>query len=256
LRGDSTSWKGTERLDWSVGLFRTSNENDIIQIADSQQGRGYFANAGETLRQGLEASAIYRTQRWMAYATYSYVDATFQTRNVILNENNPHVDATCESLGVNAEGEDGEPATCMEVLPGDRMPGIPRHRFKAGFDYRITPRWLFGADLIAASDQIFFGDEANLDRPLPGYARVNLHSSYDVTEHLQVYGLIENLFDEQYGIYGTYFNTELAQQAGPGEGGSGGPDPSLKGLEYDENNARTITPAIPFAAYGGLKLRY
>jgi outer membrane receptor protein involved in Fe transport len=144
----------------------------------------------------------------------------------------------------------------MEVLPGDRMPGIPRHRFKAGFDYRITPRWLFGADLIAASDQIFYGDEANLDKPLSGYYRINLHSSYNVTEHLQVYGLIENLTDQQYGIYGTYFNTELAQQAGPGVGGTGGPDPSLEGLEYEDDNARTITPAIPFAIYGGIKFRF
>ena len=95
-----------------------------------------------------------------------------------------------------------------------------------------------------------------MDKPLPGYYRVNLHSSYNVTDHVQIYGLIENLFDEQYGIYGTYFNTELAQAAGPGDGGSGGPDPSLEGLEYDDDNARTITPAIPFAAYGGMRVRF
>jgi hypothetical protein len=73
---------------------------------------------------------------------------------------------------------------------------------------------------------------------------------------VQLYGLVENLFDEQYGIYGTYFNTKLAQQAGPGTGGSGGPDPSLNGLQYDPNNGRTITPAIPFAAYGGIRVKF
>ena len=146
------------------------------------------------------------------------------------------------------------------------MPGIPQHRFKAGFDYKITPRWTFGSDLIAASNQIFFGDESNVDRPLAGYAKVNLHTSYDITDNVQVYGLIENLFDNQYSIYGTYFNRDLAQQAGPGCGGNnegdpctgtgGGPDKSLNGLKYADDDSRTTTPAIPFAAYGGIKVRF
>jgi iron complex outermembrane recepter protein len=256
LRGSLATWKGTERLDWSLGVFHTTNEDDIIQIADSQQGRGYFANAGETERKGLEASVNYRTQSWMAYASYSYVDATFQTTNIIVNENNPNVDTLCEDLGIDADDDDGEPATCMVISPGNRMPGVPRHRFKAGFDIKLTPKWIIGTDLIAISDQIFYGDEANVDRPLPGYTRVNFHTSYNVTEHVQIYGLIENLFDQRYGVYGTYFNTELAQEAGPGENGTGGPDASLDGLEYDEDNARTSTPAIPFAVYGGVKVRY
>ena len=193
----------------------------------------------------------------MAYASYSYVDATFESRNIIPAENNPQVETEClADFGINAPDDDGEPATCLEILPGNRLPGVPRHRFKAGVDFRLTPKWIVGADMIAASDQIFFGDEANLDQPLSGYYRINMHTSYNVTEHVQIYGLIENLTDQQYGIYGTYFNTELAQEAGPGENGTGGPDPSLDGLEYDENSGRTITPAIPFAIYGGVKFRY
>ncbi len=254
LRGESTNWNGAEHFDWSFGLFRATNENDIIQIADSQQGRGYFANAGETLRQGIEASATYRAQRWMAYATYSYVDATFQSQNIIAAENNPKVTTECEDL-VDNPGPDIE-GNCLVISPGNRMPGVPRHRFKVGFDYLLTPKWVLGTDLIAVSDQIFYGDEGNLDAPLPGYTRVNLHSSYNVTDHVQLYGLIENLFDEQYGVYGTYFNTKLAQEAGPGKNGTGGPDPSLNGLVYNPENARTITPAIPFAAYGGMRVKF
>ena len=248
FRGQMASWNGADHFDWSAGVFRATNENDIIQIADSQQGRGYFANAGETLRQGVELSGTYRTQRWLAYASYSFVDATFQSTNIIASENNPKVTTTCEDLiGPSYTGEDD--ATCLVIRPGNRMPGVPRHRFKAGFDYLITPKWAFGADLIKVSDQVFYGDEGNLDAPLPGYTRVNLHSSYQLTDHVQFYGLIENLFDEQYGIYGTYFNTKLAQEAAS-------VDPSLKGLTYDSNNARTITPAIPFAAYGGMRVKF
>ncbi|CAA2137900.1 Vitamin B12 transporter BtuB [Hyphomicrobium sp. ghe19] len=253
LRGQDISWTGHERWDWSIGWFRALNDDDIIQIADSQQGRGYFANAGVTQRQGIDAAISYRNDRLFAYASYSYVDATFQSTNIIPSENNPKVETECEDFGIHPDDDD---QLCLKISPGNRMPGIPRHRFKAGFDYKLTPKWIFGADLIAASDQIFYGDEGNLDKPLGGYAKVNLHSSYDITNHIQVYGLVENLFDQQYGIYGTYFNTGLAQTAGPGESGTGGPDPSLKGLVYDPNNARTITPAIPFAAYGGLKVKF
>lgn len=255
LRGQNISWSGNERFDWSLGWFRTLNSDDIIQIADEQQGRGYFANAGMTQRQGIEAQASYRNERWFLYGSYAFIDATYQSTNVIPSENNPKVTTPCSDFGIGDEGDD-EAAMCLEIRPGDRIPGVPQHRFKAGFDFKITPRWTFGADLIAASSQYFFGDEANLDKPLGGYTKVNLHTSYNLTENIQIYGLIDNLFNQQYGIYGTYFNTGLAQTAGPGEGGSGGPDPSLRGLVYDPNNGRTITPAIPFAAYGGLKVRF
>jgi outer membrane receptor protein involved in Fe transport len=258
FRGQKNSWSG-ERIDWSLGWFRTLNSDDIIQIADAQQGRGYFANAGQTLRQGIEASIAYRSQRLFAYANYAYIDAEFNSSNVIPSENNPHVNTTCASLIPDFDGDDDPdegPAMCMQIRPGDRLPGVPHHRFKAGFDYKLTPRWTIGSDLIAASDQIFYGDESNKDKPLPGYWKVNLHTSYDITDHVQIYGLIENLFDQHYGIYGTYFNSELAQEAGPGADGHGGPDASLNGLVYDEDNQRTITPAIPFAAYGGVKVHF
>jgi outer membrane receptor protein involved in Fe transport len=248
VRGGSSSWTGKEHFDWSLGLFRAENTDDIIQIADSQQGRGYFANAGRTLRQGLEASMSYRAQRWSTYATYSYVDATFQSTQIIPSENNPAVHTPCPITGA-ADEDDDEVPVCVTIQPGDRLPGVPRHRFKAGADFWVTPKWVIGGDLIAVSDQIFYGDEGNNNVPLKGYARVNLHSSYDVTDHVQIYGLIENLFDAHYGVYGTYFNTALAQ-------GAAAADPSLAGLVYDPNNGRTITPAIPFAAYGGVRVKF
>ena len=62
------------------------------------------------------------------------------------------------------------------VQPGDQIPGIPRHRFKLGFDYWVTPQWRVGGDVVAMSDQFFRGDEGNDDLPLPGYAVVNLRT--------------------------------------------------------------------------------
>jgi len=122
-----------------------------------------------------------------------------------------------------------------EVHPGDRLPGIPAHKFKAGVDYRIADVWRAGVSLLAASNQVFFGDEANLNARLPGYAIVGIHTSYDLTKNMQVYGIINNLLDKHYATYGTYFDITSV---------SGFSDP------------RTVIPAQPFAAYAGLKVRF
>ena len=131
---------------------------------------------------------------------------------------------------------------CIEVLPGDHIPGIPAHIFKAGFDYWLTSKWKFGADLIATSGQYFYGDENNSNPKLAGYAKVNLHTSYDVTDHIQIYGLIDNLFDNHFGTYGTFFDTEQGSEASLGE--------------FDFTDPRSFTPSMPFAAYGGIKVKF
>ena len=49
--------------------------------------------------------------------------------------------------------------------------------------------------MVAVSNQIFFGDEGNDNDPLAGFAKVNLHTSYDLTDNIQIYGLIDNVFN-------------------------------------------------------------
>jgi outer membrane receptor protein involved in Fe transport len=70
------------------------------------------------------------------------------------------------------------------VRSGNRIPGVPQHRFKAGFDYWITDKWKFGADMLAVSSQYFFQDDSNLNDPLGGYWTVDLHTSYDITDRI------------------------------------------------------------------------
>jgi iron complex outermembrane recepter protein len=236
LRGNLASWGKDQNLQWTAGLFHALNTNDIIAVASPVQGRGYFQNAGDTLRQGVELGARYTEKRVMVYANYAFVDATFQTPLELASPNNP--------AAVPCSGDPTQ--NCVNVTKGDRIPGIPEHRFKTGFDYWATPQWKFGADLVAASNQIFFGDEGNDNEPLAGYTTVNLHSSYDVTQNVQVYGLVNNLFNAHYGLFGNYFNLAQANQAGIPDGLSANffTDP------------RTITPAAPLAAYGGVRVRY
>jgi outer membrane receptor protein involved in Fe transport len=135
----------------------------------------------------------------------------------------------------------------VQVNDGDTIPGIPQNRFKAGFDYMITEQWKFGADLVAASSQVFFGDEGNDNAPLGGYAKVDLHTFYDLTENVQLYGLVYNLFNSHYGLFGNFFNLEAANEASEANPATG---------DDFFTNARTITPAPPLVAYGGMKIHY
>jgi outer membrane receptor protein involved in Fe transport len=210
------------KLEWSFGLFRTLTTDDILSVASEIQGRGYFRNAGDTLRQGVEASVSYRSPQLVVYGSYAFVDATFRNGLKLSSPNNPAADA---------QGD-------IQVEPGDRIPSIPQHRFKAGADYHLTPNWIIGADIVAVSSQFLRGDEANDNPQLPGYAVVNLHSSYDVTKNIQLYGIIDNLFDTRYATFGTFFDT--------------GPLSEARGL----TNPRMVTPAPPFGVYGGVRLRF
>ncbi|WP_045836515.1 TonB-dependent receptor [Hyphomicrobium sp. 99] len=244
FRGTVNNWNGSE-WNWGVGLFRTENSDDIFSAASTQTGRGYFQNIGTTLRQGVEANLSYRSKRLFAYGNYTYTDATFQSAIPFFPAPNHPEGPGVEPCPLDPNDPTADTGNCTFVSKGDRIPGVPAHTFKAGFDYWMTPKWKFGADVIAASSQFFFEDAANLSRPLAGYAKVNLHSSYDITDHIQVYGLIENLLDNRYSLYGTYFSVDDANELTP-----------VTGVEFDKNNPRTIVPALPFAAYGGVKVKF
>jgi iron complex outermembrane receptor protein len=222
LRGKFIEPRFSGNVDWSFGFFHTLNVNDIINVLDlDQPTRGFFQNAGNTLRQGIEAKVTYRLPDVSLYANYALVDATFQNNLTLPSPNNP--------LNVN-----GSDSFSINVQPGDRLPSIPRHRFKAGFDYSLTENWRAGADFIYASSQVFVGDESNQNVQLPGYGVVNLHTSYDINKNIQIYGLVQNLFNNKYALYGTYFDAQ----------------------EVNLTDPRTETPAQPFSVYGGVKIKF
>ena len=213
------------RYTWGAGLFRTLASDDILPIMEDS-GRIFFVNAGDTLRQGVELSATYETRKWKVYASYAFVDATLDKCT------NPD--------------EDGRAPSSRQ---GDRLPGIPRHRFKAGFEYWLTSKWKVGADLVAASNQPFFPNEVSDERDwtirLAGYTRVDLHTSYDITNNVQVYGLVKNLFDSEVRSLRHVLRGRRGERLSMmALGGPGFSDP------------RTISPSMPFAAYGGVKVRY
>jgi iron complex outermembrane recepter protein len=221
LRGDSQIAGG--RYDWKLGWFRTDSSNDIINVASIIQGRGVFQNVAGTRRQGLEAGGTYQAGPWLAYANYAFVDATYQFAGKIASPNNPSADANGDIF----------------VTPGKQIPGIPRHQIKGGLDYAVTPAWKFGGDVIWVGSQWYVGDDANQNVKIADYWVANLHTSYQMTKELQIYGLVNNLFNRKFATFGTYFD----------------PQSVVNALANPPTDHRTITPAQPLSVYVGLRAK-
>ncbi|HSZ93262.1 MAG TPA: TonB-dependent receptor [Acetobacteraceae bacterium] len=190
FRGTLTPFPGA-KLDWNLGLFHTNLDDDIEFVQSPVLGRGFFQNVGATQRQGFDAGVQWHGNRWMAYLNYTYTDATFQSSFIESSPLNP---------GADVNGN-------ITVQPGDRLPGVPTNLLKIGLKYKVTDAWTVGLSGVAATSQYLFGDEANLVKPLPGYFVLNLNTSYQVTPNIQLFGLVQNVLDTTYYVYGTFSPT-------------------------------------------------
>ncbi len=172
-------------IDYRVGYFHTVNNDDII-FQSTGRNTGLFANVDETRRQGLELALAGAWSGFEWFSAYSYIDATFESAFNVLSPNHP---------GADANGE-------LQVHEGNRIPGIPRHQFKLGGDYGFAFGLNVGFELLYNSDQVMRGDEANLLETVDGYALVNLRTSYRLTEQIEIFGRLTNLFDTDYENFG------------------------------------------------------
>jgi outer membrane receptor protein involved in Fe transport len=218
LRGSKELKIGT--LGWKLGVYRADNTDDILAIPSQVQGFGYFQNVGSTRRQGIEAEVNLKSSTMSLYASYTLVDARF-------------LDAL--QVGSNSPFADGNGN--VQILPGNRIPAIPRNRIKAGIDYSVTDAFKVGGDALFVSSQYFVGDESNQAPRLPPYAVFNLHASYQIDKTFQIYARADNIFDNRYATYGTFFDTGALPTFG-------------------FTDPRSLSPARPRAFYTGLKATF
>jgi len=221
VRGHFTTPAVPGQFLWNLGVYRTDSDNDIMLLATNVNGFGFFNNVGTTRRQGIEAGLAWRWENLLISANYSFLDATF-LENLALSSNSP---------AANADG-------LIFVHPGNHLPLAPSHRFVLNAEYGVTPKWKVGADLRVVSSQYLVGDESNQEPKIPAFATVNLHTSYKVTERITLFGEIDNVFDEHYFTYGTFT--------------------ALDGLpsNFNLSDARTFSPAVGRAFYGGVKVSF
>jgi outer membrane receptor protein involved in Fe transport len=129
-------------------------------------------------------------------AAYGYVNATYQSSFFIFSPNNS---------SANSAGD-------ISVQPGDHVPGIPRNNFKLRADWQATSQLSIGGTIVYTSSQYAVGDNNNQDAngPIPGYTIFNLDGRWQVTDQLQLFGRINNVFDRKYqtaGVLGENFFT-------------------------------------------------
>ena len=214
------------RVNWSVAVYHTAIADDILFVASHELiGSGYFQNAGDTRRVGFDAELNGRVDRLGWYASYGLVDATFQSPLDLPSDEKVNAAATAGGF--------------VAVEPGDRMPGIPRHSFKAGIRYALTDAWDVMLETITASSRVFVGDEGNDQAELAGYGITNLRSVYRAGDHVELFLRIDNLFDKHYATFGALAELELFLSEVP-----------------DASDPRFVAPGAPRSGFGGVRLRF
>ena len=222
LRGRFDPFAGVT-ANWHLGVFHTDTEDDILFVRSETVGRGFFQNVGATRRQGVEAGVNLRNSVWSAFVEYAYIDATFQSSIVLNSPNNPFA----------------SPDGLIFVTPGNHLPNIPAHSLKFGATYAVTPAWKVGFTGRAYSGRYLLGDESNLNPKTSPFVVVNFNTSYDITPNVQVFGIVENVFNTKYETFGTF-----------------SPTADVPMLQVPTaTDPRSLSPGAPLAAYVGLRAK-
>ena len=244
---------GGHRTSWTAGWFDARNEDDILFVASTQTGFGYFKNFGETRRRGLELNVNSQMGRVSFGAGYTWLDATFQTEEII--------DGTGNST--NEEAEEGVPGvdSTIEIEAGNRIPLIPRHVVKAFADVQLSPRAFVDINVTGTSRVFARGNENNQHEPddlyyvgegtTAGYAIVNLGARYQLAPRWQLLMQVNNLLNRKYATGGQLgavgFNPDGTFVARP--------FPVIAG-EFPVRQSLFVAPGAPITAWGGVRLTF
>ena len=170
---------------YAVGLFNTTNHDDIL-FQTTGRSTGLFANVDKTRRNGFEGSVSGRIQNFDWMFAYTHIQATFEDTFSVLSPNHDFAD------------DDGE----ILIRSGDNIPGIPEDQFKLLVNYQPIDGLNLGIDIVNYSDQHLRGDESNQLDEIDGYTVLNLRARYQITDNLEGFVNIHNLFDEEFETFG------------------------------------------------------
>ncbi|PZU09767.1 TonB-dependent receptor [Sphingomonas sp.] len=180
-----------------VGAFRTTSRDDILFVTDDASGFGYFRNFGKTRRQGIDVDLSGRIGAFRLTGHYSFLDATYRSAEEVDGSANSSADHA-------APGFEGS----IDIEPGDRIPLIPRHTFKAGIGWDASRQLSFDLDMIAVSSMYARGNENN-EHKADGvyylgsgktnpYAVVNFGAEFRPVKALTLFAQVSNIFDKHY----------------------------------------------------------
>lgn len=187
------------RQHWSLeaSLFRADANDDILFVTDDPSGFGYFRNFGKTRRQGVELAASGSIGTLAVSASYTYLDATYRSAEIVGGSANSSSDAI-------APGFEGS----IAIAPGDRISLLPRHLFKAGLEWNPARQASVNLDMVAVSGSYARGNENNRHQPdglyflgpgrTGGHAVFNLGVEVRPAATVTLFAAVQNLFGTQY----------------------------------------------------------
>jgi outer membrane receptor protein involved in Fe transport len=184
-------------LRWNAGVFYALSEDDILfqTTGGPTANVGFFQNASDTLRAGVELGLGQDLGRLHWSMQYTYIEATYEDDFVVNSPNHPIF-----------EDDPGAPQIVNEeallVSSGADIPGIPNHQFNAGADFEFSDRLVVGADVEYRSGVYLRGDEVNLLDKTDDYMVLNLRAEFRVSDWFTVFARVENVFDEDYETFG------------------------------------------------------
>ena len=211
-------------LDWSADVYGTRNQNDIIfESSGPIITSGYFANVGTTQRLGAEVTANAKWQKFELRANYGFVNATF------------------ESASAGPERVQSRCQCPRQYLRQARQQHAQHSAFLGEVQSRLCGNALAASRAqrrVGIGRQYLRGNEANLQRPLPGYVVIGAEADYRLSKSLQLYVEGDYRLDRRYATFGLYGN------------------PTGNGAFPQFTNPRFIVPAQPFGFWAGVRVQF
>ena len=223
-------WRRHDRSGMAVTVYRTVNHDDILFRAARLAQHGYFSNFGRTLHAGADVTADVRAGAMSARVAYSFLHAVY-----------------------DAPGRLFAGTRTVDVTPGMRLPGLPRHALKLDLDWRAGAALKVGAAMTALSPLVAQGNEDGLltddgeraDLRIRGRALLSLHATWEAAAWAW-YARVNNVTDRRYESFGAvaadlFAGGRLLQ-----------PHERAGGAEQ----ARFVAPGAPRSLTAGLRLRF
>ncbi|MGY0196193.1 TonB-dependent receptor [Leptothrix sp. BB-4] len=186
---------------WNVGAFRSVNHDDILFVSNGRAA-GYFANVGQTRRQGLEAGLQGRSGPFDLAVNITQLAATYRTGHCQVAASNSSANTSAACAGSDE----------IEVRAGDRLPGLPDRVFKLDLGWRPIAGLRLSANVQAQSGSTLRGNDNGQHQPdgvnffgdgrVPGYALLNLQAQWKLGSGWALIGKVNNALDRRYASGG------------------------------------------------------
>ena len=185
----------TPLANWRAGVFRADNRDDILFVSSEPPAMATSATSARPAARG-SSSARPGARRRLARRGVDPARRALPQRRA--------VNGTANSSNDAGPGLDGT----IDIVPGDRLPLVPRQIFKAVLDVAVDQRTSVAIDLVATSGANARGNENGGHVPdgvfylgpgrSPGYAVVNLAATVQASRGLSFFGRIANVLDRRY----------------------------------------------------------